>query len=322
MARRARTLAPPEFCVPMQPRQVAELPTGKEWTYEIKWDGYRALALKHGKSVRLLSRNNKDLGRKFPSVIEAVTRVNAASAIIDGEIVGFDEKGRPSFQALQNQSSEAAQVKFLAFDLLHADGDDLRSWPLEGRRQTLRSVLAGSGVIESRELLGDPRDIAAEARRMGLEGIVAKRRTGHYVCGEAGDWVKLKLNREQEFVVGGYDPPVNGFHALVIGYFDRRDLICCGRVRAGFNAINRSRLVPALRAQPLEECPFANLPMDTHGRWGEGITAADMANLRWVKPRIVVQIGFVEWTRAGLLRHPTFRGIREDKKARDVGRES
>jgi bifunctional non-homologous end joining protein LigD len=192
----------------MQPR-VAELPEGPEWSYEIKWDGWRALAIKDGETVQLLSRTQRDLSARFPDARRAVERVSGNQAVIDGELVVFGPDGKPSFNLVQNWPKGGGRLAFIVFDLLHVDGVDIRDRPLSERRKRLESVTTGSGLVLSGELKGRVRDLIPEARRMGLEGIVAKRRDCSYVCGEAGDWVKHKVSVGQEFVVGGYVPPIN-----------------------------------------------------------------------------------------------------------------
>jgi len=323
MARRAK-LAPsaPAFVTPLQPRQVAELPRG-DWLYEIKWDGYRALAIKDGDNVRIIPRNEKDLTAQFPGLVAAVSRSAAKTAVIDGEIVALDDKGRPSFQELQNRKAAGAgPVMFFAFDLLHLNGKEMHAKPIEDRRAQLAKVVGDSGVILSGELTGDVDAMVSEASKLGLEGIVAKRRGSPYVSGESSSWVKFKINRGQEFVVGGYEPPVNAVSALVLGYYEGSRLMFAGRVRSGFNTVSRRYLSVALRERGADVCPFANLPQPKHGRWGEGVTKEDMDKIQWVTPEIVVQVEFTEWTRAGVLRHARFKGIRDDKAARKVVRES
>lgn len=305
----------------MQPLTVAELPEGREWLYEIKWDGWRVIAIKAGTSVRLWSRNQKDLTHAFPSIAAAVATIEAESAVLDGELVAVNEDGRPSFSALQRRGSDPSRLFLYAFDLLHVDGEDLRAVPLDRRKARLAKVLDSSAVRISPAMPGDPRDMAAEFRRLGLEGIVAKKRTSSYVSGENSAWVKFRLSLMQEFVVGAYVPPVNSVEALVLGYYEGKRLICCGRVRAGFNQLNRRQLAPLLNRLSSDRCPFANLPMKSKGRFGAGITEDDMARMQWVRPSLVVQVAFVEWTPHGVLRHPKYLGIREDKPAANVRRD-
>jgi len=297
------------------------LPRGDDWTYEVKWDGYRTLALKDGSRVKLLSRNLKDLTAAYPSVASAVSHVHASSALLDGEIVALDENGRPSFQSLHHQSPGA--LVYYAFDLLHLDGRDLRRSTLDERRIALAPVLEGTHVLHSEPLPGTADEISHAIRELGLEGVVAKRRRSIYEPGKRSPaWVKVKFNRRQEFVVGGFKPSGSSLESLVVGYYEGRKLLLfAGRVRAGLTAALRSELYDEIQPQQTSRCPFANLPTAATGHWGEGVTEADMAKLRWVTPKVVVEVSFVEWTRDGHLRHSELVGVRRDKPARDVRRE-
>jgi bifunctional non-homologous end joining protein LigD len=296
------------------------LPRGPEWTYEVKWDGYRTLARKDGGRVTLLSRNLKDATALYPSVARAVERLGARSALVDGELVAVDEQGRPSFQALHHQS--ARTIVYYAFDLLHVDGRDLLRQALEERRATLSDLLEGSALLRSEPLPGTPEEIEAALRAMRLEGAVAKRRASLYEPGRRSrSWIKVKFNRRQEFVVGGYKPNTGSFESLLVGYYDGRQLYFAGKVRAGLTPRLRSEILSRIVPEAVARCPFANLPLGRTGHWGEGISEADMSGLRWVRPRLVVEVSFVEWTRDGLLRHSEFVGIRDDKGARAVRRD-
>jgi bifunctional non-homologous end joining protein LigD len=268
------------------------------------------LALKDGSRVRLLSRNLKDATRQYPSVARAVALLGAETAILDGEVVAVDEGGRPSFQALHHQSAHT--IVYYVFDLLHLDGRDLTMAPLDQRREFIAKTLKGTPVLRSEPLPGTPAQIEEAVRQLHLEGVVAKRRESRYEPGKRSrSWVKVKFNRRQEFVVGGFKPNANAFESLLVGYYEGRKLMFASKVRAGLTPHIRAELFPALKATVHAHCPFANLPSSKTGHWGEGITAADMAALRWVKPMIVVEVSFVEWTRDGLLRHPEFVGVRD-----------
>jgi bifunctional non-homologous end joining protein LigD len=302
------------------------LPTGRAWTYEVKWDGYRTLAVKDRGRVTLLSRNHKHLTRDYPSVGAAVLALSAPSFVLDGEIVALDSAGRPSFQALQHRAMRGLTLVYVAFDALTIDGESLLHEPLSARRTRLRGVLADASptVILSEPLPGSPVQIETEIRKLGLEGVVAKRTDSLYSAGQRSDaWVKVKFSPRQEFVVGGYKPGPSGFESLVIGYYDGdQKLHYAAKLRSGFTPHTRADLFRRIAAQPVRRCPFADLPnSDGRGHWSQGVTAEDMTKLRWVKPMVVVDAAFVEWTRDGLLRHPKFVGIREDKKASTVVRE-
>jgi bifunctional non-homologous end joining protein LigD len=299
----------------------ATLPEGQQWSYEVKWDGYRTLALKDRSRVRLLSRNLKDATRQYPSVARAVALLRAETAILDGEVVAVDEGGRPSFQALHHQSAHT--IVYYVFDLLHLDGRDLTMAPLDQRREFLAKTLEGTPVLRSEPLPGTPAQIERAVRQLHLEGVVAKRRDSRYESGKRSKfWVKVKFNRRQEFVIGGYKPSATNFESLLVGYYEGRQLMFASKVRVGLTPHVRTELFQALKVIEQVRCPFANLPSSKTGHWGEGITADDMTALRWVQPRIVAEVAFVEWTRDGLLRHPEFIGIRNDKDPRAVKRET
>lgn len=299
------------------------LPSGPEWSYEVKWDGYRAQVVKNGAAISLASRNLRNITKQYPSVVQALAGVRAESVVLDGEIVAVDAGGRPSFQALHHASLEGVSIVYYAFDLLHLNGRDLTRLPLDERRAALRAAIAGSGVLLSDPLPGTPARIAAAVRRLGLEGVIAKRRRSTYVTGRRSDaWVKVRFARRQELVVGGFKPLRDTFDSLVVGYYDGTKLMSAGKVRSGFTPHARRELFALLAPLQTSRCPFANLPSVGTTHWGQGITAEEMTLLRWLKPRIVVEVSFTEWTRDGSLRHAAFLGLRDDKQAREVRREA
>jgi bifunctional non-homologous end joining protein LigD len=314
----------PTFVTPMAALLVDALPEGPEWSYELKLDGYRALIIKDGASVGVRSRNDKDLSQMYPSVVAAGRRLQVEQAVIDGEIVALDKEGRPSFQALQHRGTHPAHtIAFYAFDLLHIDGKDMRAMPLEARRTKLAAVIDKSGLLLSVVLPGSVADIVATVRAMQLEGVIAKRTSSQYEAGErSGNWRKLKLQRQQEFVVGGYRPSGEGsVDALLVGYFEDRELRFAAKVRAGLVPHVRRQLAGALSDLRQKQCPFADLPSEGSSRWGGGVSAEDMNEMLWTKPVLVVQVEFVEWTAENRLRHSRFLGLRSDKVAEDVRRE-
>jgi len=309
---------------PMLATPAAELPRGSDWTYEVKWDGYRAVAVKGPKGAQLFSRNQKNLTGDYPSVVKAVAALPVGGAILDGEIVALDADGRPSFQALQHRRTSALAVVYYAFDLLAVDDVSLLRAPLEGRRRRLKALVRGSNVLLSDVLPGSPEHIESEIRKLRLEGVIAKRRDSVYVPGERSNaWVKVKFSPRQEFIIGGYKPNASNFDSILVGYFEKRSLQFAGRVRAGFTPHLRAEVMRRIADHPTSRCPFANLPNSTgKSHWGEGISADDMKTMRWVKPTVVVEVGFVEWTAEGLLRHSAFVGVREDKRPTTVHRET
>ena len=313
------------FVTPMAALSVKKLPEGDEWLYELKLDGYRALLLKDGKHLEILSRNEKDLTHMYSSVAAAGLRVHANQVVLDGEIVALDESGRPTFQALQHRGSHPKhQIVFYVFDVLHLNGEDLTDEPLVKRRARLPVIVGQDAVIRlSQELPGAAAEVVNAVRAAGLEGVIAKRRESIYQPGErSSDWVKMKLDRQQEFVIGGYrlDGSV-GLDGLLVGYYEGSELRFAGKVRAGFVPHARRELLNKLRPLQTALCPFADLPDADAGRWGGGVTAEQMSEIGWTRPELVAQIRFVEWTAEGRLRHAAFLGLRADKAAKDVGRE-
>jgi DNA ligase D-like protein (predicted ligase) len=297
------------------------LPDGAEWSYEVKWDGYRAQAVKHDAAVSLASRNLKNITRQFPEVARVAGLVRARSAVLDGEIVAIGADGRPSFQALHHADTEGLSIVYYAFDLLHLNGKDLTGRPLDERRAALRTVIEGSGVLLSEPLPGTPQQIADAVRGLGLEGVVAKRRRSTYTAGRRSDaWVKVRFAQHQELVVGGFKPNATSFDSLLVGYYEGRKLMFASKVRSGFTPHLRSQVFERIRDLQTARCPFANLPSTKSGHWGDGISADEMKALRWVKPVQVVEVSFAEWTRDGSLRHAAFMALRDDKAAADVTR--
>lgn len=319
----------PAFVEPMKAKLVESPPRGS-WLYEIKFDGWRALALKGGSAVQLLSRNRKSFTDKFPEIVEGLAALDTQSAIIDGEIVALDDAGRSSFQLLQARDlgEENPATYFYAFDLLHCDGEDLRGEPIEARKERLEKLLTGASdsIRYSAALGSDAKSLLAQAKKLGLEGLIGKRAGSAYETGRrSGSWIKLKLQREQEFVIGGYTEPGGArkhFGALIVGYYEKGRLLCAGKVGTGFDEKLLASLHADFRRIATDACPFANLPEKSAGRWMQGITPAVMKRCHWVKPTMVCQLKFNEWTRDGRLRQPVFLGLRKDKNARDVVRET
>jgi bifunctional non-homologous end joining protein LigD len=313
----------PAFVTPMAAQVVKQLPEGSDWLYELKFDGYRALILKDHERIELRSRKNKDLAGMYPAITLAGKRLRADQVVIDGEIVALDVQGRPSFQTLQHRGSHPGDaIVFYAFDLLHFDGVDLTGEPLIQRRKKLPKVIGESGLLFSQELPGTAAEIVQAVRGLGLEGVIAKRRTSLYEPGErSGDWVKLKLELQQEFAIGGYRPGSNGIDALLVGYYDESGLRFAGTVRAGFVAHVRREVFKRLKERHADRYPFVDLPNSKSSRWGGGVTAEEMREMQWVEPELVAQVRFVEWTAEGRLRHAAFLGLRTDKEAREVRRE-
>jgi bifunctional non-homologous end joining protein LigD len=232
----------PDFVEPMQAMLVKSIRPG-DWIYEIKFDGYRALALRGGNGVRILSRNEKDLGRQFPEVKDAVAALDVQECIIDGEIVALDDKGRSSFQLLQGYDAGLVRppIVFYAFDLLRLNGKDLQDLPLEERKAKLEGLLKKSpGVLRySVSFTHKIEELLSRAQELGLEGLIGKRSGSRYEPGKrTGVWVKIKLYQEQEFVIGGYTEPEGSrkhFGALLVGFYEGKSFKFAGRVGTGFS---------------------------------------------------------------------------------------
>lgn len=313
--------AVPGFVEPMQSRPAGALPEGDGWIYEIKLDGYRALALRHGGRIELLSRNNKKLNAKYPEVVAALSTFPGETFLLDGEIVVLDPNGVPSFQLLEGYtpSKQEGYLCYYAFDLLNLAGRNTMKMPLDKRKELLRSLIpSNEGTVRFNvSLEADPQVLAREVRKRGLEGIVAKKRTSLYEPGKrSGAWTKWKADNAAEFAIGGYRPSgKHGFEWIVVGMFDGKKLLYVSRVRAGFTPHSRAELLQALSKKKIAKSPFTNLPEESQGRWGEGFTAEDMEGCLWVRPDVECRVQFTEWTTAGHLRHAKYAGLAEKHKA-------
>jgi bifunctional non-homologous end joining protein LigD len=321
--------ARPGFIEPMKPRLMEAPPTGGDWIYELKFDGIRAIAIKQGKKVSLMSRNKNELKTRFPEVAESIKKLSIQECVIDGEVVALDEEGRSSFQLLQAQEMEEkkAPICFYVFDLLQLEGRSLIKLPLVQRKEILSQLCADAGdpIRFSGEIGSDAPKLLKEVKRRGLEGLVGKQPNSAYEPGRrSGAWIKLKCINEQEFVIGGYSPPAGArkyFGAILVGYYKNNRLVFAGKVGSGFTAKSLSILHKQFRKEGRDDCPFVDLPSKQGGQWTLGITPAMMRKMHWVNPFFVAQIKFAEWTRDGKLRQPVFLGLREDKAPAEVGRE-
>ena len=274
--------------------------------------------------VYLRSRNDKDFTTSYPSIVRGLQGL-PDDTVIDGEVVAFDEEGRPSFSALQNHGS-ATPLVFYVFDVMVLAGKDVMGESLERRRALLeRKVLPKltEPVRYTPPLDASLQVLVASVKAQGLEGLVAKRRDSRYEPGQrSGAWRKMRVNQGQEFVIGGYTRGTKTFDAVIFGYYKGSDLIYVARTRNGFTPALRTSLYERFRALEIDVCPFANLPEARSGRWGQGLTKEKMSECRWLKPVLVGQVEFLEWTSDQHLRHSTFVALRDDRDARDVRRES
>ncbi len=332
----ARRRAFPARLQPQLATLVTEAPAGDDWIHEIKHDGYRLLAFKEGKRVRLRSRRGQDWSASFPTIAAAVGELPVQSAVLDGETVVLRPDGRSDFQALQSSldgRGSHAHV-FFAFDLLYCEGSDLSAVPLLERKGLLARVLAVEGTARTRiarpaaagrrgnasvlrygdHLVGHGPEFLRQACRLGLEGIVSKRVSAPYEPRRSRSWLKIKCSRRQEFVIGGWSAPAGSrthFGALLIGVHDRAGrLVYAGKVGTGFSGRSLESLAEELAPLETDRPPFANPPRGAGAR-----------GVHWTRPELVAEVAFTEWTADGIVRHPSFQGLRRDKSAREVRRE-
>jgi bifunctional non-homologous end joining protein LigD len=292
--------------------------------YEIKWDGYRALALCNEGEVNLISRNNKSFNEKFYPVYNAVKEWNI-NAVIDGEIAVLNDSGVSHFGSLQNWRSEAdGELIYYVFDLLWLDGKDVMQLPLTERRALLREHLPPEGTIRMSE---DFKTSAAEfleaAANMGLEGIIAKKEDSVYHPGDrTRDWLKIKVNQRHEVVIGGYtrnDGSKKAFSSLLVGVYENGKLEYTGKIGTGFNDKQQSEMMEKFRKLEIKSSPFTIVPdVNKPSRFRPN---PPHASVTWLKPELVCEVSYAEMTDDGVMRHPSFEGMREDKKAKDVMRE-
>lgn len=308
----------------MLPTLVDEPPAGPGWSFEVKWDGVRAIAYLPGDgTLRLESRNLIEITHRYPE-LAALPKALGHAAVLDGEIVAFDDAGRPSFERLAKRMGLAdlrsvralapeIPANYLAFDLLHLDGADLFALPFAERRAHLESLrLEGPAWTVPPRLAGDGPTVLAATRDAGLEGIVAKRDDSPYQPGRrTRTWLKVKHFRRQEFVIGGYTRGEGNragtLGALLLGYYDAGALRYAGRVGTGFDAPLLRSLLKRLRSLERQTSPFAD--------------GGHLAGSVFVEPLLVAEVAFTEWTAAGMVRHPAFKGLRDDKDPRTVVRE-
>jgi DNA ligase D-like protein (predicted ligase) len=300
---------------------VQNLPKSNEWLYEVKFDGYRCLAGRDSTGVTLWSRRENLFTKQFPQIARACERL-PPNTLVDGEIVALDESGRVSFNLLQHHRSKAQALVFYAFDVLIYRGRSVLTVPLYFRQEVLRRIfedIKAAPIGLSENIEAAPTDMIRVAKEFGFEGIVAKRKDSVYESGKrTGAWVKYKVNRGQEFVIGGYTPG-NSFDALIVGYYQGERLLYAAKVRNGFVPLVRREVASRFKSLEIDTCPFANLPEKKRTQWA--LTKEEMKNCVWLKPELVAQIEFTEWTQDGHLRHSKFVGLRDDKEARKVVRE-
>ena len=307
---RLRPAPLPERVEPMAAVLTDERFSDPDWIYERKLDGIRCIAIKGEREVRLLSRNHLRLDGRFPEVARALEDDPAGDLVLDGEVVAFDG-ARTSFARLQQRGERPVPVYLYLFDLLHLAGHDTTAVALRARKRLLRRTVAFRGPVRlTPHRTGDGEALLREACRRGWEGLIAKRADAPYAHARSRDWLKLKCTAEQELVVGGYTAPRGSrtdLGALLLGYFEDGRLRYAGKVGTGFTRSTLRDLAARLAPLREERSPFADPVRER--------------DATWVRPVLVAQVAFTEWTRDGRLRHPRFLGLREDKAAREVVRE-
>lgn len=296
---------------------VDHVPPGDGWLHEQKFDGYRIIAVLVRGTVTLWSRNGIEWTERLPEIASAVRTLPASRLVLDGEVAVLQPDGRTSFQAMQRAFEGDVAPSYFVFDLLEQDGDDLRDLPLEERKARLQDLLATAPaeLRYSGHIIGRGEEFFALACKRELEGIVSKRRDAPYRAGRGKDWVKTKCLRRQELVIGGYTEPSGsrtGLGALVVGYYDEGRLRYAGKVGTGFDARALGDLRRRCELLATDACPFTPAPKRA---WtGPGV--------HWCLPKLVCEVAFAEWTEDSRLRHPSFQGLRLDKPAIDVVRET
>lgn len=314
----------PVITTPMLATLVDEPFDGDDWLFEIKWDGYRAICTVHedGK-ISLVSRNGLDFLKQFPELEELRGAWTTLPVVIDGEIVSLDNRGRSSFQRLQGsfnrnrpsaRSPEAKKypLTYAAFDVLYADGKDLRKTPLEQRKAILERIISEPDlVLYSKHVIGGGHAFFEAAQRQQLEGIIGKLRESTYHERRTRDWVKIKAQLMQECVIGGFTEPRGsrkGFGALLLGLYQGRKLYYVGHVGTGFDTKTLAAMTAQLKKSERKTSPFVN-------------DVASNTKAHWVEPKLVAEVRFTEWTRDGVMRQPAFLGLRADKKPKECVRE-
>jgi bifunctional non-homologous end joining protein LigD len=314
----ARKTAMPEFVPPQLATLVEKPPAGDEWFHELKLDGYRLLCHIEGKQVRFWTRNQNDWTGKFSNLGKAVKALPLKSAILDGEVVALDPSGRASFQRLQQSINKnlGAGLLFHIFDLIYIDGYSLTRTPLRDRKLVLAELmepLGDKGILRySDHIEGNGAEFLEQACKYGIEGIVSKHSGSLYESTRSRNWLKIKCLKRQEFVIAGYTLSDKGipFSSLILGFYDKGKLIYAGRAGTGYTNAMRVDLKKKLDRIVVEKRPFAEIPKDP------GLRRAV-----WTEPKFVGEVAFTEWTDEGVIRHPSFQGLREDKKPHEVVRE-
>jgi len=308
----------PEWIAPQLASLADRMPADGLWVHEIKYDGYRIVARVRDGEVRLFTRNQNDWTEKLKPQVDALVSLGLSNAWLDGEAAVFTEEGKTDFQALQNAFDLHAPrpIVYCLFDVMYANGYDLRQVPLVERKRLLASLIGEdrTGVIRySDHIEGSGQAAFAEACRQGLEGLISKRGDSLYRSGRGRNWLKVKCEQRQEFVIGGYTDPAGsrkGFGALLVGVYQAERLTYAGKVGTGYSETSLRELHAQLKRLEQARAPFVNPP-----------TGYDAKGAHWVKPTLVAEVRFAEWTKEGILRQPSFQGLRQDKRPQGIIRE-
>lgn len=302
----------PSFIPPMLATLIKEPFSDKDWLFEVKWDGFRALAFITPKRVQLKSRNNL-VFKQFPPIEEDLKKLEG-ELILDGEIVILDEQGKSHFQLMQNyQRNQQGILAYYVFDILYKDGQDLRSLPLIERKEILEKVLRKrklSVVLYSDHILHEGEKFFKAVTKENLEGMIGKKIDSTYQSRRSRDWVKVKTSMRQEFVIGGFTEPKGSrkrFGSLLVGVYDKKgEFIYVGLVGGGFNHALLDEIYRLLKPLVQDKSPFKNTPKRV---------------ATWVNPKLICEVTFLEWTTTGMMRHPIFLGLRKDKKPKEIQKE-
>ena len=306
----------PEVIHPMLATLVDDPFSNPEWIFETKWDGFRAVCFLQNGSARFVSRNQLDMTHQYPELVDVGKQVDAKDAILDGEIVALDRDGMPRFQLLQPRVGRKkktdieallgeAKIVYFAFDLLYVDGYDLMSCSVTERKAALERILRPASFIKfSEHIIGDGEAFFEQIEKFHLEGMMAKRAASHYAQRRSADWLKVKTVERSEVVVAGYTAPRGSrshFGALVVGLYRDKELHYVAHVGTGFDQRTLEKIFKLMQPLRTKQSPFVEAPKTNEP-------------VQWLKPKLVAEVKFSEWTADGHLRHPVFVGLREDKR--------
>jgi bifunctional non-homologous end joining protein LigD len=300
----------PKRVQPMLATLSTGLVNNDAYGYEVKWDGYRIVAFVQKGKVRMDSRGGKDYTKRYPPVERALAELGH-DVVLDGEMVVFDEEGRPSFNAVQLYNGHEQPIQYYVFDILWLDGHDLKELPLTTRKGILQQLVRGNDVIKFSDSFDNGEHLYEEMRDRGWEGVVAKRKDSPYIENDrSANWLKFPVKRMDEFVIGGWaeSEKARSFRSILFGAYDKGKLRWLGRSGGGFKEREMPGILKKLKALEIQHSPFVNEVLDTKG-----------AKIHWVKPQLVANFGYAEMTESGRIRKPaTWLGFRDDKKPGDV----